>query len=185
MSIRKSTGTKICECGAIKDYRAKQCAKCAGKSVPITENGFIIYDDVAIKEAIRTSTTFVEAAIKANHSRKTLGRYVSKYKIDISHFKGASGRNVPLENVFVITDKRVNASIKRYALLYGVLEDKCGICGQEPTWNNQNLLLELHHINGNPLDNTIKNIQLLCPNCHSQTDNNKGKNSKGIKKNKK
>jgi 5-methylcytosine-specific restriction endonuclease McrA len=31
--------------------------------------------------------------------------------------------------------------------------------------------LELHHIDGNHNNNDLSNIQLLCPNCHAQTDN--------------
>ena len=31
--------------------------------------------------------------------------------------------------------------------------------------------MELHHKNGNHEDNKLDNLQLLCPNCHSQSDN--------------
>ena len=31
-------------------------------------------------------------------------------------------------------------------------------------------MLQLHHKNGNPLDDRLENLQILCPNCHSQTD---------------
>ena len=31
--------------------------------------------------------------------------------------------------------------------------------------------MELHHKNGNHDDNKLSNLQILCPNCHSQTDN--------------
>lgn len=34
----------------------------------------------------------------------------------------------------------------------------------------------MHHINGDPTDNRIENLQILCPNCHSQTDNFRNKN---------
>jgi 5-methylcytosine-specific restriction endonuclease McrA len=30
--------------------------------------------------------------------------------------------------------------------------------------------LQLHHVNGDGTDDRIDNLQLLCPNCHSQTD---------------
>lgn len=31
--------------------------------------------------------------------------------------------------------------------------------------------LQVHHIDGNKANNTLDNLQLLCPNCHSYTDN--------------
>ena len=40
----------------------------------------------------------------------------------------------------------------------------------------QPIKLELHHINGNHNDNRLENLQFLCPNCHSFTDNYRGKN---------
>jgi RNA polymerase subunit RPABC4/transcription elongation factor Spt4 len=41
------------------------------------------------------------------------------------------------------------------------------------------LALELHHVNGDGRDNRIENLMLLCPNCHSQTDNWGGR-AKGL-----
>ena len=43
-------------------------------------------------------------------------------------------------------------------------------------WMGEDIPLELHHINGNKFDNRIENIQMLCPNCHTFTDNYRGKN---------
>lgn len=31
--------------------------------------------------------------------------------------------------------------------------------------------MALHHVNGDGLDNRLDNLQILCPNCHSQTPN--------------
>lgn len=45
-------------------------------------------------------------------------------------------------------------------------------------WNSDiKPVLELHHIDGNHKNNTIDNCILLCPNCHSLTDNYKFKKS--------
>ena len=46
---------------------------------------------------------------------------------------------------------------------------KCEICGISE-WLGNPITLQFHHINGNPLDDRLENLQILCPNCHSQTD---------------
>lgn len=58
--------------------------------------------------------------------------------------------------------------------------EKCEDCGQESTWNNKPLVLQLDHIDGDSDNNFPSNIRLLCPNCHSQTENfgSKGKGSR-------
>jgi len=51
----------------------------------------------------------------------------------------------------------------------------CSVCGISD-WNGKSITLELEHKNGNSLDNSLDNVCLLCPNCHSQTDTYKAKN---------
>jgi hypothetical protein len=40
--------------------------------------------------------------------------------------------------------------------------------------------MALHHINGDRFDNRVENLELLCPNCHSQTDTFGGRNSRRL-----
>ena len=54
-------------------------------------------------------------------------------------------------------------------------ENKCSCCGLSE-WQNKPMPLEIHHINGNNRDNEESNLSLLCPNCHSVTENFRGKN---------
>ena len=54
-------------------------------------------------------------------------------------------------------------------MIKGLKENKCEVCGCTES-------LELHHINGISSDLRLENLQILCPNCHSYTDNWRGKN---------
>jgi hypothetical protein len=66
--------------------------------------------------------------------------------------------------------------VRKKLLEEGYKEYKCECCGNTE-WMGQPIPLELHHIDGDRYNNTIKNFQLLCPNCHAFTDSYRGKNS--------
>jgi len=46
----------------------------------------------------------------------------------------------------------------------------CEDCGLSE-WKEQPITLELHHLDGHRGNNVSENLLLLCPNCHSQTNN--------------
>lgn len=141
-----------------------------------------------------------EEAVKASFSIASVCRYlgikpcggnyrcihkaIEEYHLDISHFTG-QGWNVGLkfnpsppqklseiltENSFYQTYKLKNRLFKE-----GVKIKQCECCGLTE-WNGKEIPLELHHINGNNRDNRIENLQILCPNCHAQTNNYRGSN---------
>jgi hypothetical protein len=56
-----------------------------------------------------------------------------------------------------------------------IFEYECVSCGISE-WNSKPITLQLDHINGDCSDHRKENLQLLCPNCHSQTDTWCGKN---------
>lgn len=47
--------------------------------------------------------------------------------------------------------------------------EDCTKCGVGTEWNDEPLVLQLDHIDGNCDNNFPDNLRLLCPNCHSQT----------------
>ena len=69
-------------------------------------------------------------------------------------------------------------ALKKY--LIEKFGEECSECGQASTWSNKPLVLQLDHIDGDSDNNYPKNLRLLCPNCHTQTENfgSKGKGSR-------
>lgn len=59
----------------------------------------------------------------------------------------------------------------------GIKQHVCEVCDQT-TWMNKPIPLELDHIDGVRNNHRIKNLRLLCPNCHAQTDTYRGKNTR-------
>ena len=51
----------------------------------------------------------------------------------------------------------------------------CECCGVSE-WNGKEITLQVDHINGLANDNSIENLRLICPNCHSQSDTFGGRN---------
>lgn len=144
------------------------------------------YTEQELREAASSSYTLADTLRKlnidttANHY-KTLRVRIKQYNIDISHFKGCSWakhhtfgfkRDI---NEYLSNKKSINShNLKNRLISEKIFEHKCYNCNNK-TWNNQPIPIELHHINGNPKDNSLLNLQILCPNCHAQTDTNSGK----------
>lgn len=77
----------------------------------------------------------------------------------------------------IFTDNSLysNDVVKKSLISNNLIPYKCEVCGIEK-WNGKDIKLELHHKNGNNKDNRLENLCFLCPNCHSQTENFRGRN---------
>lgn len=111
---------------------------------------------------------------------ETLNWWLDKMGLNYNGNKGGKGIKICSQRKSALEYLSSNGYISAHKLKLKLIEDgikkhKCEICGLTE-WNNEKIPLELHHIDGDRYNNVYENLQILCPNCHSQTDNNSGKN---------
>lgn len=107
---------------------------------------------------------------------------ILELKVDTSHFDPFTRKNLnkhELDDILVKNSKYTNINrLKKRLVSENKLEYKCSTCGNVGIWNGIDLKLQLHHKDGVHDNNSIENLEFLCPNCHSQTENYCGKNAK-------
>ena len=125
------------------------------------------YADVCRELNIKTSTgaqTYITKKIK-------------EYNIDTSHFTGKGwlkGKKITtnpgksLEEICVENSTYSSSKLLKKLVKEGKKKYQCENC-KLTLWLNKPISLELHHINGCHTDNRLENLQVLCPNCHSQS----------------
>ena len=102
--------------------------------------------------------------------QQTLNSYLEKMNID---YKGQQSKQGRITNCYkpatdyLGTDKYIKSSILKEKLIRdNIKKPVCELCGIS-SWMGVPLVLELHHKDGNHYNNSLDNLSLLCPNCHS------------------
>jgi hypothetical protein len=82
---------------------------------------------------------------------------------------------IPLDQLLVAGPRRSRGHLKHRLFDAGLKTRSCESCGLSE-WRGRPIPLALHHVNGERHDNRLENLQILCANCHGQTDNWAGRN---------
>ncbi|MBI3241037.1 MAG: hypothetical protein HYZ49_01925 [Chloroflexi bacterium] len=147
------------------------------------------YTDKQFIDAIRRAHSHRQALSmlglkEAGGNYAALKRRIKELALDTSHWTGqpwnkgvVRGPQLPIEDY--LNNKRPiqTYKLKLRLLRTGIFEHKCYSCGLTH-WKDQPIPLELEHKNGNPQDNSLDNLTMLCPNCHALTTTYRGKNKK-------
>jgi len=81
----------------------------------------------------------------------------------------------PIAELLRADTYRGRHNLKARLIREGLKRGLCERCGLVD-WLGEPITLALHHVNGQRKDNRLENLMLLCPNCHSQTENYAGRN---------
>lgn len=106
-------------------------------------------------------------------------RTAEEHGFDSSHFKYRRGAKISTEEI--LTNQRrwtgTSGQLKVRLLKEGYFtEDRCDKCGLGAEWQGAPLTLQLDHVDGDPTNNTLDNLKIICPNCHTQTPTWGGRN---------
>lgn len=120
--------------------------------------------------------------VPAGDNYRIIKDLIKENNLATSHFKGnekyivkQQGQKQDLSKILESGEYTNTTKLKDRLFKWGVKEQKCECCGNKE-WLGVELPLEIHHIDGNHKNNHLENLQILCPNCHSLTNNYRGRN---------
>ena len=119
------------------------------------------------------------------HGHETIHKMIDKYDLStiqmkhnyaLSTAERMKNSKVSIEDIIYngLHPNYSSTVLSKRLVQEGIKEYKCEICGIN-SWNGKELTLQLHHKDGDHHNHNLDNLQLLCPNCHTQTDNYGGK----------
>ena len=145
----------------------------------------IVFNKEQFIQICKQSKSMMSAAAQLGIHFNTFKRYAVKYDVYKTNqsCKGIKKDYSNAKNKFKLDDildgkhpQYSTYKLKIRLIKEKLIENKCGECDGDPVWNGLPLSFELNHIDGNKYNHNLKNLQLLCPNCHSQTDTFRSKN---------
>lgn len=153
----------------------------------------------AVKNAFSIKDVLDSLSLKVCGSNyATIKTHIRRLSLDTSHFLGqgwkkrkehpscsvsnaalAKANTIPLSQILVRDSTYQSThNLKNRLWRNQILRQECYMCGIGSVWQGSYLSLQLDHIDGDRTNNTVENLRILCPNCHSQTESFAGKNKR-------
>jgi hypothetical protein len=150
------------------------------------------WTDEQLRAAVATSKSVARVIaqlglVPAGGNYVHVQRRIAELGLDTSHFTGMGWNvgmafrpqpTVPLEQVLVANRRTGSHLLKMRLVAAGLKELRCELCGWAEQAPDGRIPVELDHINGDPTDNRLENLRIVCPNCHSLQPTHRGLNKK-------
>lgn len=131
-----------------------------------------------IAQFVAESSSYAELRQKLGYqgpsSCEIIRKMAKELNIDISHIQNPLIGKYDYSKFVYGKHRKGGQMIRPLVALRGHRCESCGLS----EWMGNPIPLEVHHIDGDKLNNVLENLQLLCPNCHTLTPNWGGKNNK-------
>ena len=144
-------------------------------------------DKDKIIEACNTASSMAEAASKFDINFQTFRKYAKELGVwnpnqsGSGQLKSKADGNGKYALSDILEGKYPHYSSHKLRLRLiksGLKQDVCEECGQSNVYNGKPLSMQLDHINGDHYDHALKNLRIMCPNCHTQTSTHGSKKLK-------
>ena len=139
--------------------------------------------DKQIIEACESELTMARAASVLKIHFNTLKRRATELGVYNPNQSGKglrkrhNGSKIPTDEILEGKHPHYQTNKLRERLVREeIKQKKCEVCGVEE-WLGNPLSFELDHIDGDRTNHRLENLRIICPNCHSQTETYRGKNT--------
>jgi hypothetical protein len=148
------------------------------------------YTEQQVREVVECSPSLTVALRRlglraAGANFRSLKKLIAHYGVSTSHMDPNWVRRsprptkaTPLSQILVEHSLYPSAKLKERLYKAGLKTRRCELCGQGEVWNDARMSLILDHINGEPTDNRLENVRIVCPNCAATLDTHCGRKNR-------